>query len=443
MIPSLQISNATILTLGDIPRVLEGHSLFIQNGVITEMAPHGSMRVHADKTIDAHGGVVMPGLINAHMHFYSTFARGLGKIAPSTHFTDILKNLWWKLDRVLTTDDCHLSTLIACLNAIRHGTTTLIDHHASPNAVFGSLDAIETGVRLSGLRACLCYEVSDRDGTAVATAGIQENVSFIRRCAEQQDPFLKGLFGLHASFTLSDETLRTARSFASELNTGFHVHVAEAASDQEHCQSHYGMRVVERLNKHGILGPKTIAAHGVHLSEAEMTVLAATETAVVHNPQSNMNNAVGIANILAMHRHGVRVGLGTDAMTVNMFEELRTALWGQHLRQAHPSIGFEEITTMLFRNNPRIARTIWGLPLGEISVGAPADIILIPYHPPTPLTEETQFGHLLFGLSQESVSATIVGGRVLMENGTLCIGVDEAQLAARARERAKDIWSRM
>jgi cytosine/adenosine deaminase-related metal-dependent hydrolase len=156
-----------------------------------------------------------------------------------------------------------------------------------------------------------------------------------------------------------------------------------------------------------------------------------------------MNNAVGVADVLAMRRHGVRVGLGTDAMTVNMFEELRTALWGLHLHQAHPSVGFAEVIEMLFRNNPHIARTIWGLPLGQISVGAPADIILIPYHPPTPLNEETQFGHLLFGLSQESVSATIVAGRVLMEHGSLCIDLDEAQLAARARERAKDVWSRM
>jgi cytosine/adenosine deaminase-related metal-dependent hydrolase len=203
------------------------------------------------------------------------------------------------------------------------------------------------------------------------------------------------------------------------------------------------MRVVERLQKHGILGPNTLTAHGVHLSDGEMSILADTKTTVVHNPQSNMNNAVGIADILAMQRHGIRVGLGTDAMTVNMLEELRTALWCQHLRNANPSIGFGEMTQMLFRNNPLIAQRMWGLPLGELRAGAPADVILIPYNAPTPLNDDNQFGHLLFGLSQESVDTTIVGGRVLMANRQLAIDIDEEWLSMRARERAKEVWEAM
>ena len=440
---SLLIENGTVLALGKTSRVLRGQSVLIKNGLVTRVAPKKAIKNFRGKRIDATGKVVLPGFINAHTHFYSSFARGLTKARPSMDFNQVLKNLWWRLDSALTTEDCYYSALIALLGSIRHGTTTLIDHHASPQAVAGSLDMIERAVRETGLRACLCYELSDRDGVGIAKEGLAENASFIRQCQRQNDSSVKALFGLHASFTISDATMEKAATLGHELRTGFHIHVAEAQSDQDWALRHHGKRVVERLKKFEILGPRSIAAHCIHVSRHEMDLLAETRTAVVHNPQSNLNNAVGIANVVELAKRGMLVGLGTDAMTTNMLEELRVALWSQHLRAENPSVGFDEVTGALLANNPRIAGRIFGLGFGEICEGAAGDIAVFDYDPPTPLESENALGHLVFGISQTYADTTIVGGRVLMENRKLALNLDEGRVNARARELAKNLWKRM
>jgi putative selenium metabolism protein SsnA len=376
------------------------------------------------------------------MHFYSTMVRGLGKIEPAVDFTDVLKKLWWRLDKQLILDDCYYSALIPLIDAVKKGTTTLIDHHASPFAVTGSLDRIASAAREVGLRACLCYEVSDRDGADIAMEGIKENVGFIEKCSTDKDDYIKALLGLHASFTISEATLKQAVEAAQGLDTGFHLHVAEAVSDQEHSLANFGMRVVERLDSAGVLGPKTIAGHCVHVNENEMNILKSTDTSVVHNPQSNVNNAVGVADIITMMAKGIRVGLGTDAMTVNMLEELRQALWIHHLAQKNPSVGFMESMNTLTVNNAKIAQRYWDIGLGELREGYAADIILMEYYPPTPLNADTFLGHLGFGLSQASVDTTIVGGKILMEAGRLKIGADEEAVSRESRRLAARLWER-
>jgi putative selenium metabolism protein SsnA len=474
---SLLIENGTVLTGGAKPAVLPGHSVLIEEGYITRVAPKAAFRQYRGKRIDATRKVVMPGLINAHTHFYSTFARGLTKAKPARDFVGVLKNLWWRLDSALTTEDCHYSALIALLDAIRQGTTTLIDHHASPNAVPGSLAAIEKAVRATGLRACLCYEVSDRDGARISWEGLEENAAFIRKCRKEggntklqtpssrktsnskhqkgreavgeetvpvgEDGQVAALFGLHAAFTLKDATLDKAAALGRELEAGFHIHVAEAESDQAFSKRHHRMRVVERLNQFGILGPQSIAAHCVHVDRKEMDILSETQTAVVHNAQSNLNNAVGIADVLQLVQRQVLVGLGTDAMTNNMLEEVRVALWAQHLRADNPSVGFGEVVSALFLNNPRIASRVFNLPIGAIREGSVGDVVVLDYEPPTPLESGNCFGHLVFGLSQAAVDTTIVGGRVLMENKRLALDLDEERINARGRELAAKLWRRL
>ena len=489
---SLLIENGTVLTAGKTPAVLPNHSVLIEDDCITRIAPRNQFKRFAGRRIDAERRVVAPGFINAHTHFYSTFARGLTTTKPAGNFVDVLKNLWWRLDSALTTEDCYYSALIALLDSIRHGTTTLIDHHASPQAVRGSLSAIEKAVQQTGLRACLCYELSDRDGARISKEGLEENVAFIRSCqlsnrlkvgravpsaprasedarnvrvrsnslgalgtarpsskSQPQpstlnpQPTTAALFGLHAAFTLRDATLEKAAAVGAELGAGFHIHVAEAASDQQYSQEKHRLRVVERLNKFGILGPRSIAAHCVHVNRGELDILSETQTAVVHNPQSNMNNAVGVADIVAMAKRNVLVGLGTDAMTTNMLEELRVAVWAQHLFAGNPSVGFAEVVSALLFNNPKIAERSFGLPLGELREGCPADIVVIDYDPPTPLEAGNSFGHMVFGMSQAAVDTTIVGGRVLMENRRLTLDLDEPRINARARELARDLWKRL
>ena len=439
---TLLIKNGTVVTLGESSKVIHDGAILIEGTKIKQIGKSSEFTGAYDRVIDASNKVVLPGFINAHMHFYSTMVRGLGKIEPAVDFVDVLKKLWWKLDKQLILDDCYYSAFIPLIDAVKKGTTTLIDHHASPFAVTGSLEKIASAVKKVGLRASLCYEVSDRDGNDIAMEGIRENINFIERCNAENDDYLKALFGLHASFTLSEDTLKKAVDAAKNLNTGFHIHVAEANSDQEHSIKHFGMRIVERLNKAGVLGPKTIAAHCVHVDKNERSLLKSTDTSVVHNPQSNINNAVGVADIIAMQREGIRVGLGTDAMTVNMLEELRQALWIHHLAQNNPSVGFMEAMNALLVHNAQITQQYWDIGIGELKGGHAADIILMEYYPPTPFNENTFLGHLGFGLSQACVDTTIVGGRVLMENRKLDIGLDEADAARESSKLAARLWER-
>ncbi len=441
---SLLIKNGMIVTLDDGGRVLEDHGVLIENGLIAKVAPLGTFRDLHVTELDAHRRMVMPGLINAHMHFYSTFARGLYKTRPAHNFQEILENLWWKLDKALSLEAVYVSALVALIGGIRHGTTTFIDHHASPNALRGSLACISDAVAVARLRACLAYEVSDRDGAEIAREGIAENEEFIKECQRRAltgDSFVRALFGLHASFTLSDRTLSSAAEKAAALGSGFHVHVAEAESDEQHCRSFYGSSIVERFQRLGILGPNSIFAHCVHVNEQEQELIAASGTKVVHNPQSNMNNAVGVADIVAMAGKGICVGLGTDAMTCNMLEEVRVATWLQKLHSKDPAAGFSEALTALLVNNARIADRYWcHKKLGRIEEGAAADLIVIDYDPPTPLDSRSLLGHICFGAAESAVDTTIVNGRILMKNKKLQLDIDEERLLARARELAKALW---
>ncbi len=439
----LVVANGTVVTLGAAARVLHGHDVVCASGRVARIAPHGGALPPGARTLDATGKVVLPGLVNAHTHFYSTLVRGLGKAAPSANFREVLENLWWRLDRKLDLEDCRVSAEAALVDAIRHGCTALVDHHASPGAVRGSLDVLADAVAKAGVRACLCYEVSDRDGAEVAGAGIAENAAFIERCRREGDGKVRALFGLHAAFTLSDATLARAAEAGAALGAGFHVHVAEAASDQEHNVREHGLRVVERLHRSGVLDARSIAAHCVHVDAREIALLADSGTAVAHNPQSNMNNAVGVADVPALLAAGVLVGLGTDAMTTDMLEEVRAALFVRHLAAANPSAAFVETVGLLTDGNRALAERLWpGLALGELREGGAADLAVFDYDPPTPLDAATALGHLVFGLSQARVDATVVAGRVLMERGELACGLDEREVMARARERARALWER-
>ena len=285
----------------------------------------------------------MPGLINTHMHLYSTFARGMAlKDSAPDNFVHILERLWWRLDKVLTLEDVHLSAMVAMIDCIRNGTTTIFDHHSSPGAVAGSLFRIAEAAHETGLRSCLCYEVTDREGVEVAELSIEENRAFLQHCKDSEDSLLRGLFGLHASFTIGDNTMARSVDVAAEFDAGFHVHVAEAASDQAQCEFEHGKRVVQRLQDFGILGSRTIAAHCVHVDAREIDLLRASETNVIHNPESNMGNAVGCAPVLDMVHRGVRAGLGSDGYTCDMFESLKVANMLQKHNAGQPSVGWAE-----------------------------------------------------------------------------------------------------
>lgn len=436
------IHSAEILSFDPQKPYLKDYAVLVEDGKIAKLAPYAMLKEENCEHIDASGKILMPGLINAHHHFYSTLVTGLGKAAPSKDFNEVLENLWWRLDKKLMLRDTYISAAISAINAIRKGTTTIIDHHASPYHITGSLAEISRAVKDTGLRASMCYEVSDRDGMERRDEGIAENLSFVKAYGAEQDTQIKALFGMHAAFTLSDESLDLIARLVSDTGCGTHIHVAEAQSDQRFNIEHYGKRVVERLNDFGLINQHSVLAHGVHLSPKEMMIVAEKKAAIVTNPQSNLNNAVGIADVCKMQELGITVGLGTDAMTVNMLEELRVGMWAQHLRQENPSAGFMEIASTLLFNNPAIAEKYWGKGHGKISEGAAADMILVDYDPHTPLNADTWIGHVVYGISQARVDTTIVAGEFLMWDGELLLNIDEAQLRAESRELAKALWDR-
>jgi putative selenium metabolism protein SsnA len=440
----LLVGNGRLITRTETEPYLDDGCVAINGTTIAGVGTTVSMRQQypGAKMIDARGRIIMPGLINTHMHLYSTFARGMAlKDSPPTNFQEILERLWWRLDKALTTEDVYYSAMVPLLDCIRNGTTTIFDHHASPRAAKDSLFTIAEACAKTGMRSVLCYEVSDRDGEEVAVTGIRENQEFIRHCKQSGSEVLQGMFGLHASFTVSDGTLARCAESAKDLDTGIHIHTAEAPEDLEHCLNLHGRRVVERLADFEILGPKTIAGHCVHVDESEMELLCATQTNAVHNPQSNMGNAVGGAPVLEMMRCGIRVGLGTDGYTPDMFESMKAASLFHKHRLQDPSVAWQEPPLMLFENNRAIAETYFPRTIGRIETDAYADMIVVDYDPPTPMEPGNLNGHVLFGMSGRCVDTTIIHGRVVMLERRFT-EFDEREVYAKARELAAALWRR-
>jgi putative selenium metabolism protein SsnA len=438
---TIRYENGIVVTLGPNNRVIWNGSVVTDGENIAAVGDSVELkkRYPAAESIDCKGQVVLPGFICSHHHFYSTMARGMAIPGePASNFVEILERLWWKLDMALCDEDILLSAQIPLIECIRNGTTTVVDHHASPRQREGSLDLLEQAVRQAGIRASLCYEVSDRN---VKGGGVEENRRFIKKVGKG-DGQIAAMMGLHASFTLSDETLEECVGIAKDAGVGCHVHVAEDVADREDALKKYGVPTVQRLHKMGASGPQSLFIHCVHIDDAEMDTIAATKTAVVHNPESNMNNAVGVTRLFDLLRHGVLVGLGTDGMSSDMLAQMRAGYLLHRLANRDPRVGFVEMPQLLLQNNADIAERQFGVRLGELAPGRPADMAIIDYQPPTPLSEDNFLGHLIFGLVDATVDTTVCRGQILMRNKKL-LTMDEARIAARSRELAPEVWKRL
>jgi putative selenium metabolism protein SsnA len=438
---AIRFENGIVITLGKTNRVLWNGSVVIEGEKFAAVGETAAMkdRFPDAQVVDCSGKVILPGFICTHHHFYSTMARGMAPPgAPASNFVEILERLWWKLDMALAEEDISLSAQVPLIECIRNGTTTVIDHHASPSMRDGSLDQIEEAVRQAGIRASLCYEVSDRNEVG---GGIAENQRFINKVGKG-DGQIAAMMGLHASFTLSDETLETCVGIANDAGVGCHIHVAEDAADREDSIQKYGTPTVKRLDKLGVTGEKSIFVHCVHVDDPEMDVLASTNTVVVHNPESNMNNAVGVTKLLKLLSKGILVGLGTDGMSSDMLAQMRCAYLLHRLDNHDPRVAFLEAPQLLLGNNATICDRQFGIKLGEIAEGSPADLAILDYYPPTPLSEENFLGHLIFGLVDATVDTTVCKGKILMQ-GKKILSLDEERITARSRELAPKVWKRL
>ena len=441
----IMFGNGVVVTRDAQRPLINGGAVAVgDDGLISALGPTQKLRREYPGAhfVDARGGLIMPGLINLHHHAYYTLARGLrprpgaGKGLPA-----LLEGRWWRLDRAMNLEDVYHGAAAAFLECVRSGVTTVFDHHASYGAVTGSLSEISRAADGLGLRACLCYEVSDREGESKCRAAIQENVDFIREASRRGDGMRCGMMGMHAGFTLSDRTLEACME-ALPATSGCHIHVAECLEDTTHSLQTYGKSVVRRLRERGVLGRKTLAAHCIHLNWEDVQILRETDTAVIHCPRSNMCNAAGAADVTEYSRARVGLGLGTDGEAADMLGELAAASALCRHSSQNPDAGFEELPRALFTSNAAFANRFFETPLGVLKPGAAGDVIVLDYRPPTPLTAENLDLHLLAAAGTARVSTTAAAGKLLMEYGVL-LCADEEKLLDGARKQTADLWRRV
>jgi putative selenium metabolism protein SsnA len=434
------LDNGTVITGGEQSRVLVDGAVAWSGDRILEVGDRASLdsRYPMAYRIDAHGGLIHPGLINLHHHLYSALARGLAPVGTPSDFGQILDQLWWRLDRALTTRTVRLSALLGAVECIRWGCTTVFDHHASPSCLRDSLDQIARSLDEAGLAAVLCYEVSDRNGQDEAIAGLVENLRFMDRFRDH--PTIRGTLGLHASFTISDRTLDEAASHRLP-DSGCHIHLAEDPLDFQISELSFGDSPLPRLEKRGLLDEKALLIHGVHLTSAGLERVARQGATIVHCPESNANNGVGRFDVERAVAAGCTVGLGTDGMSSAMLRSLRAAFLAQRGGRRDPTLGFAA-HPLLLPTNAVVARRFFDEPLlGELAAEAPADICVIDCPPPTPIGRENVFAHLVYGASESPIRHTIARGQLLLEDfqhQTL----DPVAIAEAARDAAPEVWQR-
>jgi putative selenium metabolism protein SsnA len=431
---NLLLTGGTVVASLDPPRV-ESADVHVDGEHVVAVGP--GLSVDAP-VLDCSGCLVVPGNVNAHMHAYSALARGMPyRLDPPTSFLEILQRVWWRLDRALDERSIRASALVAAREALLAGTTTLVDHHASPNAIEGSLHVLAEAFGRVGIRSVLAYEVTDRDGRERSVAGLEENRRFHRRCVEGWYPLSRSMVGAHASFTLGDEALEACAALAGATETGLHVHVAEDAVDEVDAVARTGRRVVARLAAARALDARSVVAHAVHLDPAEAQLLREVGATVVHNPRSNMNNGVGRTPLDWL---GDRVALGTDGIGSDLFEEGRAGF----VRRREETLGVGPDWALgRLAVGAAIAGRAFGRPLlGRIEAGAPADLAVLDYDPPTALDDGTLAGHWVFGLSSAAVRDVLVAGEPVVRDRRLT-RIDEDELAATARAETRRLWERL
>ena len=429
---AIVLKNGTFLTLS--PSRVERAEVRIVDGKVVARA--GTLRKdRSDESIDLSGNYVMPGMVNAHTHLYSALARGMkGSARLQRNFLEILKTIWWRLDEALDDESIYYSALVGSIEAAKYGTTMVVDHHASPNHIRGSLDIIKKGLCEVGLRGILCYETTDRGGPQRRDQGLEENERFVTE--NTNNPRFRGTMGAHASFTLNDDTAQALGDLARMYDCGVHIHVAEDGIDGSDSVKRRGIDIVRRLQRTGILSRKSILAHGVHLSQGQLSAIDRSGSWLVHNPRSNMNNAVGYAPLTWF---GPRSALGTDGFPPDMFEESKVGFFRN--QESRHKMGLTRMPVML-RSGQSLASQFFGNNFGALTVGSPADLIVLGYAAPTPVSARNLHGHFLFGMNSGMVKHVMIDGQWIVFNGQL-IGMDEEKIMREASAVAVRLWKRM
>lgn len=440
----LVIKNVRVMQTRPPFSVEESVDVVISNSVIESVGKNASVGVEAHRIIDGSGKTLIPGNVCSHHHYYSGLSRGmLISAGPQEDFIQVLKEWWWRLDRGLDEEACYYSSLICSLDAIAAGTTTCIDHHASPNYIKGSLSTIAKGMEDVGLRGSTCYEITDRNrGMKEVEEGVEENLRFAyevdKRVANGEDVLVEAMIGGHAPFTIPDEGMALMKEAVDRTNRGMHLHIAEAHYDQIHSHHIYGEDIVSRLDRHGLLSDKTLLVHGVWLNDREIDTINKRGCFFAHNGRSNMNNHIGYNHKLPAIS---KLVLGTDGCGGNMFEEIKLAFF-KHKDDGGPWWPSNYLEA-LNRGNELVESSFsnrgkWGM----IAPGYKADLALLDYHNPTPLVPDNAAGHFVWGMSSNCVHTVIVNGKIVMDNREFP-NIDVVKVYQEAAKVAKRVWGQV
>jgi putative selenium metabolism protein SsnA len=436
----ITLKNATVIEFSP-PTVREHVDIIIEGPFITEVRENSTMdpdrgAAEQETVIDCTGKIVWPGLVCSHNHFYSGLARGVtAAIGATPDFISTLKQLWWKMDNALDKEVLHSCSLISALEAVKAGTTAVIDHHASQSFIRGSLDTVRKGYEKAGLRGITCFEVSDRAGADALREGVEENISFAEKVNTGEAGPVRGMIGGHAPFTLPDSALALLADAVEKTDTGVHLHAAEDRYDVSHSHHHYGKDLLARLNDFGLLNEKALIVHGLFLSHEDIALLNDHDSFLVHNVRSNMNNGVGYNRLLPEVKN---VALGTDGIGSNMYEEFKFAFFGH--RNAGGLLGPDDFLSFLYNGNTILERS-FHLPFGRVARDYAADLVISDYDAPTPLTGENIAGHLAYGMAARDVETVIINGNLVYENRTFPF--DTAPIYREARKAALRLWKKM
>jgi putative selenium metabolism protein SsnA len=433
-------TNASLVEF-DPPRVRHNEDVLVEGDSILQTGK-GLDTSGVEKTIDVSGKLLFPGIVCSHTHFYSGLSRGImANIGSTPDFVSILKNLWWRLDRALDKDSLRASGLICSLDAIRAGTTAVIDHHASPNCISGSLEVLKNAFEKTGLRAATCYEVTDRHGEKALQEGLDENIAFAGLIDEEKKAgtwsgLTEAHVGGHAPCTLPDSALERLAAACERAGRGFHVHLAEDAWDVSHSHITYGKDLVFRLDEYGLVTDKSILVHGVHLNPEEIGRINERGAFLVHNSRSNMNNGVGYNP----HLPGLtNWALGTDGIGSDMFAEMQCAYF-KHKDEKGPLWPGDFLSALAAGN--RLLEKSFGRPFGRIDPGYAADLVLADYAAPSPLEPENIAGHMVFGMGSNIVETVMINGKIVMENRVFP-GTDRNAVYREASAQAQRLWARI
>lgn len=422
---SLLLKNATYIDWETLQ--FTNSDILVETGIdgkIEFISSHSSKgQFKCDGIIDCSGKLVMKSFAVGHHHAYSALARGMGtpKKNPE-NFVEILRYIWWNLDKCLDDEMVWYSALVTAMACAKAGSAFIIDHHASPNAIKNSLQIIADAFEKTGVSHLLCYEISDRDGMEKAEKGLEETENYLKKT--------QGLVGLHASFTLSDETIEQAVELMNKYDSGIHIHVAEDKADQEHCMSNFGKRVVNRLNDLGVLdSSKTILVHCLHLSDEERKIIKNSPVWIAENMDSNLNNRVGFFSSKML---GNRIMLGTDGMHSDMLQSAKSAYLSG---LAHDDIDFQSAYSRL-RNVHRYIKQ------NNYSGDGENNLVILNYDSPTELNSSNFFGHFIYGLNSNHIEHVISKGEIIVKN-RIIQKIDEVEILQRSRELSMKLWERM